>query len=110
MSSAPVTNLYICVCVCVYLPMNRDVVFCMVVDSYKELISFSNINSRPWEPPIHCNNRLGMAQPAHILHFYLRTKKEEKNKKTNLFFCEHTKDHEWKKDKNASRLMALNLH
>lgn len=58
--------------------MNGHVVLCIVGNIHKNSIPFSNIDSRPWKHPVHCYNRLRMAQPAHILHLNLRSKKKKK--------------------------------
>lgn len=55
-----------------HIPMNGHVVLRIVSYIDKNPIAFSNIDSRPWKHPVHCYNRLCMAQPAYVLHLNLR--------------------------------------
>ena len=55
----------------------------MVCHIDKNSVSLSNINSRPWEPPINSYYGFCMAQPAHILHLNL-IKCNNKKKKVTL--------------------------
>lgn len=50
----------------------------MVGDIDKNSISFSNINSRPWKPPIYSYNGFSMAQSTHILHLNLKKATQKK--------------------------------
>ena len=61
----------------IYTPMNGNVVLSVVGDIGDNVISFSDINGRSWKHPIYCNDWLGMAQPAHILHLNLRPNKDQ---------------------------------
>lgn len=55
------------------MPMNGDVILCIVGNVDKNSISFSCINGGSWKPSIHCDNGFCMAKPAHILHSYLKS-------------------------------------
>lgn len=54
-----------------YSPMNGHIILCVVGHINQNSISFSGINCRSREHPIHCDNWLGVTQPAYILHLYL---------------------------------------
>lgn len=54
-----------------HIPMNGHVVLRIVSNIDENPITFSNIDSRPWKHPVHCYNRLRMAQPANVLHLNL---------------------------------------
>ena len=57
--------------------MSGNVVLSVVGDIDDNVISFSDINGWSWKHPIDCNDWLGMAQPAHILHLNLRPNKDQ---------------------------------
>lgn len=58
--------------------MNGHVILSIICDIDLNTVTFPSINSRPWEPAIHCYNRFCMAQPANIIHLYLKFKKKIK--------------------------------
>lgn len=74
-----------------FLPVNWQVILCMVCDIDKNYVSFSDINSRPWIPPINSYNRFCMAQSTNILHLNLQNK-QTKGQKKKTFIKERTKD------------------
>nr|GMC94935.1 hypothetical protein Iba_chr05cCG3740 [Ipomoea batatas] len=48
------------------MPVDGNVVLCMISNIDTNSVSFSGINGRPWEHPINSHNRFCMAQPTHI--------------------------------------------
>jgi len=65
--------MYTCMCACmcarvfvyIYIPVNGDIVFSLVLDVDDKGVAVLDLEGWPREHPVHRNDIVGLAQPLH---------------------------------------------
>lgn len=61
------------ICVHIHIPVNRDIVFSLILDVDDEGVAVPDLNGWPRKHPIHRDDVMGVAQPLHwcFLNLYV---------------------------------------